>query len=90
MTESIPSALHMQVGRIDGRLEALESRMTRHETEVRSQLNGMDTKLDTIQKTLAERGGIARGGFGVVSAIGGALTLAAAWISGWVRFGAHP
>jgi hypothetical protein len=42
----LPGSTNQQIGRMDGRLTALESRLDRHEIFVTAKLNAIDTKLD--------------------------------------------
>lgn len=40
--------MRMTVGRIDGRVEALEDRITRHENWVGEKMNKIDSKIDVL------------------------------------------
>jgi hypothetical protein len=81
---TLPSdpALHMEVGRLDGRLSAMETRMDRHEVEMRAQLSSMDVKLDSIQTTLAERGGSLRWNYLTWKWAMSLLAVGGAWFGG--------
>jgi hypothetical protein len=83
-------SLHLEVGRLDGRLGALETRMDRHELETRAQLVLVVGKLDEIQTTLAERGGATKGNLSVFRWLLSAGAVAAAWFHGEVpHIGGH-
>ncbi len=43
-----PGRTNLHIGRMDGRLTALESRIDRHETFVTAKLNAIETKLDDV------------------------------------------
>lgn len=61
-----PDSIYTRVGEIAGKLHALEERVDRHETGVKSTLDGMDRKLDDIQTAIAQQ----NGGIAWVSTIG--------------------
>ena len=82
MTTELDSNLHRDVGRLDGRLGALETRMDRHEIETRAQLTNMDGKLDQIQTTLAGRGGVSQGGATVLHWLLSIVALAISAVGG--------
>lgn len=84
-TEQTADGLHMAVGRLEGRLGALEERTGRNEAEVRDKLNGMDSKLDIIQKAIAERVGFKAGSLWVIGSTIAALSAGGAWFFGFLR-----
>lgn len=75
------ATLHMAVGRLEGRLGALEDRTGRNEAEVREKLNGMDGKLDMIQGAIAERVGFKAGWQWMFGAAFVAIGAAATWLT---------
>jgi hypothetical protein len=83
--QTAPDGLHMAVGRLEGRLGALEERTGRNEAEVRDKLNGMDGKLDAILATNAERVGFKAGSLWVFGAALTATGAASAWFFGLLR-----
>ena len=44
----VPARTNLHIGRMDGRLTALESRIDRHEIFVGAKLNAIETKLDDV------------------------------------------
>lgn len=83
--EQVPDGLHMAVGRLEGRLGALEDRTGRNEAEVREKLNGMDGKLDIIREAIAERVGFKGGILWVIGSAIAALSAGGAWFFGLAR-----
>ncbi len=84
MTET-PDDIALQIGRMDGRLSALESRIDRHESFVTQKLALIDDKLDRALLMQAQGTGIARTlhwGFG-------ALLTVAGWFVGRATSGGH-
>lgn len=72
--------LGIQVGRIDGRLDALEGRMNRFESTVSADLKGIKDKLDSISDDLAQKLG-ERSGYGqVAKTVAWAIGLASGWV----------
>jgi hypothetical protein len=59
MTER-PEDIALQIGRLDGRLSALESRIDRHETFVTQKLATIEEKLDRALLVQAQGTAIAR------------------------------
>jgi hypothetical protein len=41
------------LGRLEGRVDALDERMNRHETAITARLTSIDAKIDTLVTTLA-------------------------------------
>lgn len=84
-----PDSLHMAVGRLEGRLGALEDRTGRNEAEVRSKLNTMDEKLDTIHAAISERIGFKAGSLWMIASSLAALGGVGTWFFGlWRGHGA--
>lgn len=79
------TTLHMAVGRLEGRLGALEDRTGRNEAEVREKLNGMDGKLDTIQDAISKQIGFKAGGLWMFGAVIAGLSAASAWVIQWLH-----
>lgn len=71
--------LNREVGRLDGRMQAMESRIERHEDDVRSRLDKMDGKLDEIQETLAKAAGERSSSSSIGHWVLAAITALAAW-----------
>lgn len=71
--------LNRDVGRIDGRLTALEARSDRFEAGTQGRLGSIEAKLDSIAAALAAGGG-ARKGVGDIIRWGVSIATAA---SGW-------
>jgi hypothetical protein len=65
------------LGRLEGRVDALDERMDRHEAAISSRLASIDAKIDTIVTTLA--GGI--GGVRVFHWIGGLMLAVGGFIA---------
>ena len=74
------AGLQREVGRLDGRLSAIEARMDRFESTVLSQLEGIQDKLNAISLAVATGGAKAAGHGDVVR--WAVMLMAAA--SGWV------
>lgn len=74
--------VHRDLGRQDGRIGALESRVGRIESDMRASLEGINTKLDRIQETMAQNKGAARNGVTVVHWLLTGLGIIAAYLSG--------
>ena len=72
----------IQVGRLDGRLTAVEARMERHETKTADQLSAIDAKLDAIHDTLAERAVLAKVGSRILGGIIAMATIGATLFAG--------
>jgi hypothetical protein len=67
----------LMLGRMEGRLEALELRMSRSEDTTAERMAAMEAKLDKLQQTLSQGLGgmrVAHWVGGVVLALGGFLT----------------
>ncbi len=89
MPDDIPS-LDYRVGQIDGRVTTMESRMDRHETEMRSRLVSIDGKLDSLLETRAERTAIVRAEIWIIGTGLTIIGIVAEWwhsIREW--FGSH-
>ena len=56
----MPGHTNLHIGRMDGRLTALESRIDRHEVFVTAKLNAIETKLDDALMTQAAGSGNAK------------------------------
>ena len=70
----------LQLGRVDGRLSALENRIDRHETYVVKELGAINDKLDRALLAQAQGAGAFRAVHWIVSA----LASVAAWVLGHV------
>jgi len=85
MTDHDPD-LRLQLGRMDGRLSALESRIDRHESFVTEKLAVIDGKLDRVLLDHASSHGALRA---LRWAIGTAASLAAWAVGHFVSSGRH-
>ena len=74
----MPGHTNLHIGRMDGRLTALESRMDRHEVFVTAKLNAIETKLDDALMTQAAGSGNAK----AIRWIVGITISIAAWLHG--------
>ncbi len=74
----LPGSTNLHIGRMDGRLTALESRMDRHETFVASKLNAIEAKLDDA--LMAQAAGT--GNTKAIRWIVGITISVAAWLHG--------
>ena len=74
----IPGHTNLHIGRMDGRLTALESRMDRHEIFVTAKLNAIETKLDDALMEQAAGTGNAK----AIRWIVGITISIAAWLHG--------
>ena len=72
--------LEYRVGQIDGRVSTMESRMDRHEVEMRSHLVSIDGKLDSLLESRAERTAVMRAEMWVV---GTGITVVGIFVGGW-------
>lgn len=78
MSDDQTALLPIQVGRLEGRLGALEQRVDRHEDWVGTKLNTIENKLDVVINVQSRSGGV----FSLVKWITGLIVAA----SGWVLF----
>ncbi len=81
--------LNREVGKLEGRLTALEEKMKTHEAKMDTRLSAIDAKLDNIADILSQ----GKGGWkalawatGAVATIGGAV----AWIVSSLNIRLHP
>jgi hypothetical protein len=51
--EAAPDHGARMLGRLEGRVDALDERMTRHEATISARLASIDAKIDTMMTTLA-------------------------------------
>lgn len=74
----MPGHTNLHIGRMDGRLTALESRIDRHETFVTTKLNAIETKLDDVLMAQAAGTGNSR----AIRWIIGIILSISAWLHG--------
>ena len=81
--------MQIEIGRLAGRIDSMDARMTRTEDEVRALSVSINTKLDKIQDAISENAGYARGMKAVITAAMAVASVAAAWFSGLIHIGSH-
>ena len=72
--------LHMRVGRLDGRLDALESRADRSEKALWGALREISDKLDSISTQIADQHGVGKGRAIMIQWLISIATTGAAWL----------
>jgi hypothetical protein len=72
-----PDTTALLLGRLEGRLQALEERMDRYEMSTAAHLNAIDAKLDALAATLAQ----GLGGMRVAHWIGAAILAVSGYIA---------
>jgi hypothetical protein len=65
------------LGRLEGRVDALDERMDRHEASISARLSSIEAKLDTVVTTLAS----SLGGIRVFHWIGGVVIALAGFVA---------
>ena len=75
--QDIPDQSARMLGRLEGRVKALDERMDRHEASIGARLASIEAKVDTVVATLAS----GLGGIRVFHWIGGVLIAVAGFIA---------
>lgn len=73
MTEDLPDGVSQEraLGRLEGKVDSLEERVTRNETNIDTRLSGIERDLKTLVQGMAEGRGGMRVGSWIVSLIAG-------------------
>lgn len=73
------------LGELSGRVRSVEDRLGRYEAKI----DGIDGKIDAIQKALAERAGISAAGMGLIKWGVAVVSAAGAWFGAFHFGGSH-
>ena len=74
--------LHQHIGRLEGRVDGMETRQTQFEERVDTSLSGVNTKLDTLLEAYSDAAGAKRSRARTLSAVG-SIILAVAGAVAW-------